>query len=70
MNCVTFLGICECLHFYVYDKCWGNISVTHISFTEGGNGDVMSVTEKLGSRSKRPIYFECKLNEPMHIDMR
>ncbi len=24
----------------------------------------------MGSRLERPIYFECKLNEPMHIGMR
>ncbi len=27
-------------------------------------------TDELGSRLERPIYFECKLNEPMHIGMR
>ncbi len=27
-------------------------------------------TDKLGSRLERPIHFECKLNEPMHIGMR
>ncbi len=26
-------------------------------------------TDELGSRLERPIYFECKLNEPMHIGM-
>ncbi len=26
-------------------------------------------TEELGSRLERSIYFECKLNEPMHIGM-
>ncbi len=28
------------------------------------------MTDKLGSRLGRPIHFECKLNEPMHIGMR
>ncbi len=27
-------------------------------------------TDELGSRLERPIHFECKLNEPMHIGMR
>ncbi len=27
-------------------------------------------TDDLGSRLERPIHFECKLNEPMHIGMR
>ncbi len=27
-------------------------------------------TDELGYRLERPIHFECKLNEPMHIDMR
>ncbi len=27
-------------------------------------------TDELGSRLERPIYFERKLNEPMHIGMR
>ncbi len=27
-------------------------------------------TDELGSRVERPIHFECKLNEPMHIGMR
>ncbi len=27
-------------------------------------------TDELGTRLERPIYFECKLNEPMHIVMR
>ncbi len=27
-------------------------------------------TDELGSRIERPIHFECKLNEPMHIGMR
>ncbi len=26
--------------------------------------------DELGSRLERPIHFECKLNEPMHIGMR
>ncbi len=26
-------------------------------------------TDELGSRLERPIHFECKLNEPMHIGM-
>ncbi len=26
-------------------------------------------TDELGSRLERPIYLECKLNEPMHIGM-
>ncbi len=26
-------------------------------------------TDELGSRLERPIYFECKLNKPMHIGM-
>ncbi len=28
------------------------------------------MTEELGSRLERPIHFECKLNEPIHIGMR
>ncbi len=28
------------------------------------------MTDKLGSRLERPIHFECKLKEPMHIGMR
>ncbi len=28
------------------------------------------MTDELGSRVERPIHFECKLNEPMHIGMR
>ncbi len=28
------------------------------------------ITDELGSRLKRPIHFDCKLNEPMHIGMR
>ncbi len=31
--------------------------------------DVTSWTDELGSCLERPIYFECKLNEPMHIGM-
>ncbi len=27
-------------------------------------------TDELGSRLERPIHYECKLNEPMHIGMR
>ncbi len=27
-------------------------------------------TDELGYRLERPIHFECKLNEPMHIGMR
>ncbi len=27
------------------------------------------MTDELGSRIERPIHFECKLNEPMHIGM-
>ncbi len=27
------------------------------------------MTDELGSRLERPIHFECKLNEPMHIGM-
>ncbi len=27
-------------------------------------------TDELGSRLERPIHFECKLNEPIHIGMR
>ncbi len=27
------------------------------------------MTGELGSRLERPIHFECKLNEPMHIGM-
>ncbi len=27
------------------------------------------MTDELGSRLERPIYFECKLNEPIHIGM-
>ncbi len=28
------------------------------------------MTDKFGSRLERPIHFECKLNDAMHIGMR
>lgn len=31
--------------------------------------DIMLVTGELGISQERPIYFDCKLNEPMHIGM-
>uniref|UniRef100_A0A672QH31 Glypican 6b n=1 Tax=Sinocyclocheilus grahami TaxID=75366 RepID=A0A672QH31_SINGR len=42
----------------VMKGCLANQSVTL---------DVTSATDELGSRLERPIHFECKLNEPMHI---
>ncbi len=38
--------------------------------TEGVTETSRRRTDDLGSRLEKPIHFECKLNEPMHIGMR
>ncbi len=49
------------------ENLWGDIknAVPYQSVTL----DVTSEDRRLGYRLERPIHFECKLNEPMHIGM-
>uniref|UniRef100_A0A671RNY2 endothelin-converting enzyme 1 n=1 Tax=Sinocyclocheilus anshuiensis TaxID=1608454 RepID=A0A671RNY2_9TELE len=57
---------------YICDPGQQNVSVTYgnpHSLKEGTETS-RRMTDELGSRLERPIYFECKLNEPMHIGMR
>ncbi len=50
------------LHIYIY--------IYSHSLSVGHSRSHAGMTDELGSRLERPIYFECKLNEPMHIGMR
>ncbi len=52
----------------LFMKCLGYVCNPH-SLKEGMETS-RQMTDELGSRLERPIHFECKLNEPMHIGMR
>ncbi len=52
----------------LFMKCLGYVCNPH-SLKEGTETS-RQMTDELGSRLERPIHFECKLNEPMHIGMR
>ncbi len=51
-----------CNLVYCHKNCW--VPFQSVTF------DITSVNDELGISPERPIYFECKLNEPMHIGMR
>ncbi len=51
------------IHEKVTNCVTSSLSVGHSRRHVGG-------PDELGYRLERPIHFECKLNEPMHIGMR
>ncbi len=58
------------MHFHVLYRLFRLGYVCNPRSLKEGTETSRRRTDELGYRLERPIHFECKLNEPMHIGMR